>query len=496
MTRILIAECKQEVSSFNPALSHKEDFRFASGPDVVASRRGGQSELAGALSVFDLRPDLQLVPAFSARATSSAGTLAAADWHWIAQEFLDAVQAAGPVDAAYISLHGAMGAEDEGDPEGYLLAETRTIVGERIPIVISLDLHGILTERMLEQVNALTVYHTYPHEDMFDTGERAARLLLRILDEGLRPATALVKIPALVRGKELITATGLFGGLIRQCEAIEASPGGLAAGMFIGNPFTDVPELRSNSVVTTTDPDRSAREALRLANEFWAVREALHEDLTPLDEAVRVASATTNGTVVMMDAADATSSGASGDSNAILRACLDGGYRGQALMPIIDPHAAAACFAAGVGNAVRTPVGGAFDPARFPPLEMEGRVHLLAEGRFREEFSGGQAVAGPTAVLKAQNYTLVLASRSVGLHDRSLYLAHGQDPRQFDLVVVKSPHCKPYMYADWCARLINVDAPGATSANLRSLGHTVCARPIFPLDPGVAFTPEARVFQR
>jgi microcystin degradation protein MlrC len=494
MARILIAECKQEVSTFNPARSHKENFRFAYGADVIQGR-GGQSELAGALSVFDTRPDAQVVPAFSARA-GSAGPLAAADWHWIAQEFLTGVRATGPVDAAYISLHGAMGAEDEGDPEGYLLAETRKIVGDRIPIVVSLDLHGILTERMLEQVNGLTVYHTYPHEDMFDTGVRAARLLLRILDEGLRPATALVKIPALVRGKELITATGIFGGLIRQCVAIEASPGGLAAGMFIGNPFTDVPELRSNSVVITTDPDRSAREALRLATEFWAVREALHEELTPLAEAVQQARENKSGTVVMMDAADATTSGASGDSNAILRACLEGGYQGQALMPIIDPRAAAACFAAGVGNNVSTSVGGAFDPARFPPVEVEGRVHLLAEGRFIAEFNGGEAFSGPTAVLKAQNYTLVLASRTVGLHDRSLYLAHGQDPRHFDLVVVKSPHCKPYMYADWCARLINVDAPGSTSANLPYLGHTACQRPIFPLDAEVRFTPEVRVFQR
>ena len=77
---------------------------------------------------------------------------------------------------------------------------------------------------------------------------------------------------------------------------------------------------------------------------------------------------------------------------------------------------------------------------------------------------------------------LVVTSRPVHLYDRSLFLAHGLDPRQFDLVVVKSPHCQPHMYADWCARLINVDAPGSTSANLPTLGHTRCRRPIFPLD--------------
>jgi microcystin degradation protein MlrC len=496
MIRILVAECKQEVSTFNPAPSHKEDFVFAAGTALLERGRRGRSELAGALSVFDGRTDVTLVPAFSARAISSAGVLAAPDWHWIAEHFLAAVREAGPVDAAYFSLHGAMGAQDEGDPEGYLLEEARALLGERIPLVISLDLHGILTERMLAQVDAHTVYHTYPHEDMYETGARAARLLLRILDEGVRPATALVKIPALVRGKELITATGLFGRFTRECAAIEASPGGLAAGMFIGNPFTDVPELRSNSVVITTDPARSAREAVRLAEEFWSVRGALHEDLTPMAEAVRLAKATREGTVVLMDAADATSSGASGDSNALLRACLEGGYEGRALMPIIDPRAVAACFAAGVGGTVRTSVGGYFDPGRFPPLEVEGWVHLLAEGRFIAEFNDAETFSGPTAVLKAGNYTLVLGSRPVSLHDRSFYLAHGQHPRQFDLVVVKSPHCKPHMYQEWCARLINVDAPGSTSANLASLGHTACRRPIFPLDPDVTFTAEARLFQR
>lgn len=493
--RILLGECKQEVSSFNPALSHADDFAFSHGQEVIAVHQGAHSEMSGALGVFVARDDIALVPAYSARAITSGGTLAAADWRRIAGEFLDAVRQAPPVDAVYFSLHGAMAAEGEGDPEGYLLAETRKIVGERIPIVISLDLHGILTDRILEHTDALTAYHTYPHVDMYETGARAARLLLRIMDEGVRPATAVVKIPALVRGKELITETGLFGALVRRCEAIEASAGGFSAGMFIGNPFTDVPDLRSNSLVVTDDPERSAREALQLAEDFWAMRERLHEDLTPLAEAVRLAQATTR-TVVMMDAADATSSGASGDSNAILRALMDANYTGTALIPIIDPRAAAAAFAAGVGNPVRTEVGGAFDPARFPPLAVEGRVHLLAEGRFIAEFNNMEADSGPTAVIKAGGYTLVLGSRPVNLHDRSFYFAHGQDPKQFDCVVVKSPHCKPHMYADWCARLINVDAPGSTSANLPSLGHTVCARPIFPLDADVTFTPRAQIFQR
>jgi microcystin degradation protein MlrC len=89
-----------------------------------------------------------------------------------------------------------------------------------------------------------------------------------------------------------------------------------------------------------------------------------------------------------------------------------------------------------------------------------------------------------------------VGTRPVSLFDRSWFHANGQNPRHFDLVVVKSPHCEHHMFADWCAKLINVDAPGSTSANLKTLGHRNCARPIFPLDGVVDFMPVADVFRR
>lgn len=217
--------------------------------------------------------------------------------------------------------------------------------------------------------------------------------------------------------------------------------------------------------------------------------------MTNLEESVRIAK-TTTGTVILTDAADATSSGASGDSNAILRSLLEHGYQGQALIPIVDPPAVRAAFSAGIGNAVRTQVGGAFDTKRFRPLPIEARVRLLSDGRFRSESHGDEWYAGDTAVLQTGALTLVVTSRAVSLYDRSLFLAHGQDPTQFDAVVVKSPHCQERFYKAWAARLVNVDAPGATSANLKSLGHIRCPRPMFPLDENVEFHPEARLFRR
>ena len=497
MPKILIAECKQEVSTFNPHRSGYDDFRIRRGAELIDYHRTVRNEIGGALAEFDAAAGVNLVPTYSAFFITSGGTLAQDAWERIAGEFLDSLRAAPPVDGAYFCMHGAMCSEEELDPEGWLLAESRKILGQRVPLVVSLDLHGILTDRMLEQSDAIVAYHTYPHVDFFETGQRAARLLLRIMGGERRPVTAKVAIPALVRGDELITATGRFGESIRLAQAVERTARGLSAGMFIGNPFTDVPALQSYSfVVTDNDPAGAEREALRIAESFWANHEQMQVSLHSLEEMVRLASAQRSGTVALVDAADATSSGASGDSNAILRKLIDAGYRGRTLIPLVDQPAVRQAFAAGIGATMQTTVGGTLDPARFQPLPITAQVRQLSDGRFRSESFGEEWLAGPTAVLEADNFTLVVSSRAVNLYDRSFFFSQGQNPKNFAAVVVKSPHCQHHMYADWCSTMIHVDAPGSSSANLRYLGHTRCPRPIFPLDDNVRFHRQAICFRR
>jgi microcystin degradation protein MlrC len=497
MPRILIAECRQEVSSFNPVASRYEDFRILKGADLLELHRGLGEAVGGALQVFDTDPDVVLVPTYAAISNTSGGVLDAESLARLRDEFVAAVAAAGRVDAAYFSLHGAMQAVGEEDPEGLLLQEARQLLGEQIPFVVSVDLHGIVTDRMLVHSDVIVPYHTYPHVDFHETGARAARALLRIL-RGARPVTARVKIPALVRGDELITETGAVGVAINRARRIEAAEGGLSAGVTWGNPFTDVPELRSNSfVVLDDDVETASRLAVELADLFWEHHDKMQVPLVPLADAVGIAGTVTDGTVIMVDAADATSSGAVGDSNAIAREALRQGYGGSILAPLVDPGAVEAAFAAGVGATFRTALGGALDPARHTPLQLTVTVRSLSDGRFRSESFGRHWDSGPTAVLESSgSITFVVGTRPVSLYDRSWFWANGQDPKRFDLVVVKSPHCEPHMFSDWCARQIDVDAPGSTSANLASLGHSRCARPLFPLDGAVGFTPVADIFQR
>ncbi|MFM8580218.1 MAG: M81 family metallopeptidase [Planctomycetaceae bacterium] len=499
MTRILLAECKQEVSSFNPVPSRYADFRIVTGPDLLRHHRGVREELGGAISVFDAAGGIELVPTLGASANTSGGVLGQADFDRLAGELLEQVDRAGPVDGACISLHGAMQAAGESDPEGYLLTEIRRRLGPGVPLVVSLDLHGILTDQMLRASDAVVAYHTYPHVDFYETGARAARLLLRILRDGARPVTARVKIPALVRGDELITETGAIGECIVRAREIEAAPGGLSAAVMWGNPFTDVPELGTSSLVVLdgNTPQAGARAkelAKELAQRFWAHHERMQVPLTGLADSVRIAAAEPTGTVVLMDAADAPSSGASGDGNSILAEMVRQRFSRTALIPLVDPPAVAAAFAAGIGAELTIPLGGHCDRRRFEPVTLTCRVKLLSDGAFRSESFGWPWNSGPTAVLQSGHFTLVVGTRPVSLFDRSWFWAHGQDPRRFGAVVVKSPHCEPHMFADWAARLLVVDAPGSTSANVRALGHVQCPRPMFPLDDVRDWQPQVQLF--
>lgn len=494
-SRVLVVECTQEISSFNPVPSQYENFRIERGEEMLA-QNGLNTAIGGALPVFR-DAGLEPVLTISARA-GSAGLLSAEGWARLSAEVLSTVSegARTGITGVYFSMHGAMGAEGELDPEGYLLAETRRIVGEKTPIVISLDLHGILTDRMLRQVNGFAIYHTYPHVDFADTGRRAADLLVRLIKEDIQPVIARVVIPALVRGDELITKSGCYGDLIREAQRLERDGTALAAGIMIGNPFTDVPELCCQVLVAADGQEAAAAaEAVRLAEEFWAQRHRMQGKFISLERAIAQA-ATIQGPVIFTDAADATSSGATGDSNLILKGLRKANYRKRVLAQIVDPAAAASAHTAGVGATIEVGLGGALDTGRFTPMPVTARVRSLSDGRARLETMKTRLDAGPTAVLEFDNFTVVVFSRTLSLFDRAMYYANGLDPRDFDLIVVKSPHTEYHMYDAWVEKNFNIDVAGSTSANLPTLGHTTCARPIFPLDPETTFSPQAAIYSR
>ena len=483
MKRVLMAVFKQEVGSFNPQPTRYDDFEIRRGAALIDDLRGTNTSTDGVIEVFTEHGAIEMVPTYAAWARVCNGLVVQSDLDRLIDELLAEVRKTVNIDGACICMHGAMAGDTESDPEGRVLAGIRAHIGDA-PMVINFDLHGVFSDRMVDAADAMVLLHTYPHVDMRSTGRRSAEVLLDIMEKGAKPTSARVQIPLLARGDQLITATGKFGEALKICQEIEASESGLAAGINIGNPFTDTPDLRSNVFVTTNaDPERAEREALRLARFMWTHRALFVADLTPLKAAVRLAEET-DGLTVFSDAADSTASGASGDSNAILRGLLDYNYSGRALVPLVDAPAVEAAHAGGVGFSLSLCLGGSLDRERFSPLQLEVYVQTLSDGQFTYE-GGLPADGGRSAVLIHDNLTILATERSVFSTGLRIFQAHGLEPTECDLVVCKSPNGFRIHYGELASRIVAVDVPGSTSANLKTLPYAQCPRPIFPLDEGV-----------
>ena len=279
MIKILINECIQEVSSFNPIPSSLDQFQCCQGIEMLNKHRELASEISGALSIFE-KNKVEFILGFSARAMTSGGLLPDIEFEYIAKQILNSVdQAKDKVDGFYFALHGAMQSPSYDDPEGWLLSEVVKRVGRQVPIVISLDLHGIITNKMCENMWAFSMLRTYPHVDFKENGASAANLLLKLIKTKNRPAIIDVPIPALVRGDELITETGLLGTYYKRTNAmIKNNPFVLNAGLMIGNPFTDVPELKSHVLAICENAESTkeiGQQCLEIAQDFWDNRNKL-----------------------------------------------------------------------------------------------------------------------------------------------------------------------------------------------------------------------------
>lgn len=480
---IVLGELKQETATFNPCPTTMLDFRVTDGEQLLERYEKTRTELAGAM--FTLRQaGCELVPTLAAAAVSG-GPVETSCLDQLIEQLVRRIAEVPSPAGVYLALHGAMAGQDEPDPEGLLLSRVRSAIGAT-PLVVSLDLHAVLTQRMVDSADVLVPFHTYPHVDQYETGQRAAACLLRLLDNFVRPHVEQISLPMLVRGDELITATGAFGEAIAMCRQIELQQQGLAAGVIIGNAFTDVPGLQSHVLVTTDGSCPAAREtARRIAQFMWEKRSIFRAALTSLDEALRIADSST-GLTVFSDAADATASGASGDSNCILRGLIDSGYTGRGLLPIVDQPAVGAAFKAGVGNRLATTLGGTRDPGRFQPLSVDVVVKSLHQHPVVYE-DGTEGDVGNSAVLQCGSIDILVTERTAYFVGRKIFEAFQLDPRHYDLVVVKSPNGFRTSYEEIASTIVCVDVPGSTSANLRSLPFERCVRPIFPLDEEVEF---------
>jgi microcystin degradation protein MlrC len=486
--RIAVGSLMQETNTFVPfrtTLRTFEDYYLHRGEQVLRGFGGARVEIPAFLAVL-AESGIEAVPLLAAHAGAN-GPVQRDAFDQLLGELVDRLRAAGRIDGVLLALHGAMVVDDEPDAESEILERVRAALPNGTPIGVSLDLHGHITPRMLQPDVFFAGYREYPHIDMYETGERTARLLLDRLAQRRRPVMALAKRPLIVSPVNARTGEPPLSRIAAEARRLEATGAVLHAALFPVQPWIDVPDLGFAALICADgDVAAAQRAADHLADLAWQARAEFEPDLVSLDDAIRTGLASP-GTTVVGDGGDAPSGGAAGDNAGVLRALLAAGadHAGRlSYLTICDAEAARAAAAAGVGAHVTLDVGHK-QTRDGDPVRITGVVRAITDGDFVMHDAGAQgtiAHLGLTAVLAIGDIRLAVRSLPGLEWDTGMYFSVGLELRHAALVFVKSPSHFRVAFAPHAARIVAADTAGATCGNMRRLVFRNINRPIYPLD--------------
>ncbi|GHC50744.1 M81 family metallopeptidase [Neogemmobacter tilapiae] len=463
--RIAVGGIHTECSTYSPVLMQEQDFRVVRGDDLLAH------------DYFAFLGDYPatVAPLLHARAVPG-GPVARECYEGFKAEFLDRLREALPVDGVYLAMHGAMKVDGLFDAEGDWISAVRDVVGPEMLIATSYDLHGNVSQKIVDQIDIFAAYRTAPHIDTPETMRAAYEMLLRALETEERPGVVRVAIPLLLPGERSSTedepARRLYAGL----PGLEGQ-GVWRTDLMIGYVWADEPRATAAAVVTGLDRAAAERAAAQIASDFWAARgEFRFGSVTgPLSQMLDIAAAAKTAPVILADSGDNPTGGGVGDRADVLAELIARDWQGAMVAGITDRPAVEACFGAGLGATLDLTIGASLDPAG---------VHVQAKAKvvFLEPND-------PQAVVQINGITLVLAARRRPYHNIADFTALGLDPTKARLLVVKSGYLSPEL-----APLANPNlmalTDGVVNQDIPRLTNHHRAKGTLPFAPDHDFTPE------
>jgi microcystin degradation protein MlrC len=381
-----------------------------------------------------------------------------------------------PFDGVILTLHGAMVVDGYPHGDAEVVRRVRRAMGDKFPIVVTHDFHANVSEEIVRDSNVLITYKENPHLDTKQRGMQAARIMAGIVSGRLRPTQAIAKPPMIVNLVYQDTFHEPFKHITDESRRLEReNPKILAASVPGGYQWADVPAMGPSAIVVTdNDPELARREAQRLSDMLWAIRDRLVLKAPDPATAVRDAIASDRFPVVLMDTGDNIGGGSAGDGTFILSELVRQKAQGWVVV-ISDAAANKAAFAAGIGGAFDELVGGKTDKIHGDPVRIRGRVKLLNDGNYVEteiRHGGGRYGAmGPTAVILVEGSTrelpnlLLLTNRPTSPNSLHQLISNGVYPQRQRILVAKGTTAPRAAYEPVAARIVEVNSGGATDVN-------------------------------
>jgi len=471
--RVLTAGIAHESNTFIPHLTSLENFNIRRGNDILKNQLWAN---------YLAEVEVEVIPTLHA-SSGPSGMVSKEAYEELRDEILEGIRTAGSVDGIFLDMHGAMHVEGYPDAQVDFIGQIRRLVGEKVVIAASFDLHGNISPEFIEGLNIVSAYRTAPHVDGDEARVRTVKLLVDALKNDLLPQTVHINVPILIPGEKGITSVEPLKSLYESLPQISAMEGLMDASIFVGMPWTDVYRAGMSVQVVARDKQHLAsaqEQAEALANAIWEQRDMLKFD-TPtalIDEAIETALEAPETTVFITDSGDNITAGAAGDGTLVLERLLAYKVPDAVLAGIVDPEAVEQCKSAGVGAQINITVGGKIDNVYSKPLSISGKVIRLVPDAENTQMS---------TVVQVEGVMLVLLSGHYAFTHPDHFKAVEIDPLAHKIVVVK----EGYLFQglrDIAPRSIMALTPGFAYQLVEKLDYKNARRPIYPLDPNMIWS--------
>ena len=474
--RIAVGGLHVECCTYNPVKLVEQDFVIWRGEEITAQ------------PYFDVLKSFggTYLPTFYARAVPG-GPISRATYAAFKADFLTRLRSSLPLDGVYLAMHGAVYAEGLEDAEGDWLTAAREVVGEDCIIAVSYDMHGDVTQRIVDAIDIFSTYRTAPHIDVPQTQMRSLTMLDRALSTGETPLLVWVPVPVVLNGEQTSTVVEPGRSIWGDLPRVDAMPGIWDASLQVGYMWGDEPRSTAAALVTGTDPALMAREASRIGKVYWDHRRVFDfgSPVGSIEEGVTLAKASPTHPTILADSGDNPTAGGVGDRANVLAALIAHDMTDTIVAGITDRPATDAAYAAGFGATLHMKIGGALDP-KSGTVEAEVTVMaLLATDNPMER----------EAVIRLGGIDVVLAARRRPYHNIIDFHRLGLDPHKAGTIVVKSGYLSPELapIANPNFMMLSDGAVNQSHATLPRLRKMI---PTFPFDPDIDWSPKPSFSRR
>jgi len=483
--KIAIGQVSHETNTFSNVQTTVERFKdldWDEGRWLIAKNRGVKNFLGGMIERAE-QLEIEIVPIFSAGAHPS-GIITRETYETIKKKFIDNLDISEKIDAICLSLHGAGVAEGIDDLEGDFLSFIRKLVGDEIPIIATLDLHGNITKKMVDVADILIGVNLYPHTDSHEKGVEAISLTSKLIKKEINPIMHLEKMSMMIP-----TSTSNLSPvkeINELCHELEKKSDIIDCSFFHGFPYTDVPFGGISVICITNGAEELAIEtAKEVTSAIWAEREKFYTDTLSPKLGLEKARGLKNFPVVINETSDNPGAGTPSDGTRLLRAMLDAEIERACIGVIYDPEVVEMAHEKGVGSTIEVYLGGKTDEKHGDPVLVSAYIKTLTDGVYTQSspmWQGKVINLGKTVRLQVNGLDIIVGCIRSQVFDEQPFLLHGIDVNKYEIIGLKSSQHFRASYEFIANEIITVDSPGLSTLNLKAFKYEKLKRPIYPLD--------------